>query len=76
MKQIHYFHLTEIAARKEGGEMRKRKTEMKNGVIDKDKESILFNLRIQPNYRINIFRKISVLEVTNQLNNSMQQSIS
>ena len=55
--------------------MRKTKTEMKNGVIDKDKESILFTPGIQPIYRINIFIKISVLEVTNQLNNSMQQSI-
>jgi hypothetical protein len=48
---------------------------MKNGVIDKDKERVLFTHRIQPNSRINIFRKSSVLELTNQLTNSMEQSI-
>jgi hypothetical protein len=34
--------------------MRNRKTEMKNGVIDKDNERILFTLGIQPIYCINI----------------------
>jgi hypothetical protein len=42
---------------KEGGEMRNRKREMKNGVIDKDKERILFTVGIQPIYCIRIFRK-------------------
>jgi hypothetical protein len=40
--------------------MRSRKTEMKNGVIDKDKERILFTLGIQPTYRTNILRKKAV----------------
>jgi hypothetical protein len=35
---------------------------MKNGMIDKDKERILFTLGIQPTYRINIFRKKQLLK--------------
>jgi len=40
--------------------MRNKKIEMKNGVVDKDKERILFTLGIQPTYRMNIFRQQTV----------------
>jgi hypothetical protein len=51
------------------------KTEMKNGVIDKDKERILFTLGIQPNFALIFSEKNSVLELTNQLTNSMEKCI-
>jgi hypothetical protein len=47
--------------------MGKRKTEMKYGVIDNDKERILFTLEIQPNFRINILRTNSFLKLTNSI---------
>lgn len=60
---------------KEGGEMRKRIKEMKNGVIDKDKERKLFTLETQPDFPNNILRKRKHCLRTNQLTNSIEQSI-
>jgi hypothetical protein len=48
---------------------------MKYGVTDNDKERILFTLEIQPNFRINILGKNSVLNLTNHLTNSIEKRI-
>jgi hypothetical protein len=48
---------------------------MKYGVIDNDKERILFTFEIQPNFGINILRKSGVLRQTNELTNSVGKRI-